>query len=584
MSITETLLAAQPQRFGLWPSVWKLLRLRALILWNGFKRAKLRGKISTVIVVLVVLAMMGFLFWLSGVLLRFMRSPALANTVDPAALLRAMPTLVLTAAFFTIVLTNFGVLLQSLYLSRDMDFLVTTPLPMRAVFIAKLLEAILPGFALFSAISLPVLIGMAVSSGYSLLFYPLLLLVLAVLALAAGGLAAILVMAVVRVFPARRVAEVLGFIGAMSTILCGQSGNIYSAMRPDSQDLSGMLVMVARLDTPWSPLAWAGRGLEAVGRGDWLPGLGLSGLTLLLAAGLFTGTLFLAEQLYYTGWASMQGSTRKKRARAAVEAGPRVGSWVAGLFPRAVWGIIVKDLRLLRRDPRNLSQLITPLIVGFAMLFSTRAGEGGGRRASALSSLGAANLEMMILLLLGVFVGWMLMFNLASMAFSREGRSYWLLKASPVKPRHLLAAKFIIAYLPSLLLGAAYLASAYLIRGASWGTFLYAVLALAMIIAGATGISLAFGAAAANLNWDSPQRQRLRGATGCMAFPAVLGYEALALALFLVPPVLWQIFTGGISPLGYGVGGLLGSLSALLAIFVPLKIAAPRLARLGEEN
>jgi hypothetical protein len=103
----------------------------------------------------------------------------------------------------------------ALYLAGDMDFLLSTPIPIRAVFISKLLQAILPNFGLICLFALPMLYGLGASLGYQWLYYPLVLTLLAVLALAAAGIASLLVLFIVRIFPARRVAEVLGFVGAI---------------------------------------------------------------------------------------------------------------------------------------------------------------------------------------------------------------------------------------------------------------------------------------------------------------------------------------------------------------------------------
>jgi ABC-2 type transport system permease protein len=596
MSLVESLLQSQPQKFGLWPSVWKLLRLRVRIFWNGFTRAKLRQKIGTIVIAVLLVGGMALLFFLSSLLLRFMQSPALSQYVDPTQFLDAIPTLVLTGAFLLTIMTNFGVLLQSLYLSHDMDFLVTSPLPMRAVFLAKLLEAILPNFALFCAFSLPVLFGLGIASHYTILYYPLLLAMLILLALAAGGLASILVMAVVRVVPARRVAEVVGFVGAMVSILCGQSGNIMNAMHVKGSDLGAALGTFTSVNTPFSPLAWAGRGLLAIGQANWLPGAGLTAISLVLAGGLFAGTLYLAEQLYYTGWASMQGSVQRKRApRPVIAAGSTVPvvsthaapNAAARLIPAPVRGLVVKDLLLLRRDPRNLSQLITPLILGFVMLFSTR---GGGRNTgAALEQIGVAHIEQYIVIILAIFVGWVLMLNLGSLAFTREGRSYWMLKAAPLRPWQMLAGKFAVSYLPAVSLSLAFLVLSFFIRGVTLTFLPFGVLVVALSIAGATAIALAFGAVGANLDWDSPNRQRLRGTGGCVMFIVVSLFLLLDLVLFFLPPALWQILTalhgGLVQPpfLAYVLGILLGGAGALTGVFVPLRLVAPRLARIGEE-
>ncbi|RPJ42384.1 MAG: hypothetical protein EHM21_12885, partial [Chloroflexi bacterium] len=187
-----------------------------------------------------------------------------------------------------------------------------------------------------------------------------------------------------------------------------------------------------------------------------------------------------------------------------------------------------------------------------------------------------------------IFVGWMLMMNLASLAFSREGRSYWMLKAAPIRPWQMLAGKFSVSYIPAVTLSLLFLLVSFAIRGLDWAFLPYCMLVVALCIAGATAIALAFGATGANLDWDSPQRQRLRGAGGCLMVIVVSLYLLVDLTLFLLPPGLWQIlamFRGGIGEpplLSYLLGILLGGTAALVAVFLPLRLVAPRLARIGE--
>ncbi len=214
---------------SLWSYVGKLLRLRWLIFFNSFRRAKLRGKIGMIVLALVVIGGMAFAFWLSWLLLGFLRSPELSQYLgDTRGLISSMPVVVVSAAFLGILITSFGVLLQALYLTGDMEFLLSAPIPIRAVFITKLLQAILPNYGIILLFSLPVLYGMGLAYGYTLLYYPLVLIILALLALSAAGLASLLVMMVVRVFPARRVAEIMGFLVAIISFTCSQSGNLFN--------------------------------------------------------------------------------------------------------------------------------------------------------------------------------------------------------------------------------------------------------------------------------------------------------------------------------------------------------------------
>ena len=64
---------------NLWHYVGKLLRLRWVIFISGFRRARLRGKIGSIILALLVVGGLAFAFWISWLLLGWLRSPRLSE-------------------------------------------------------------------------------------------------------------------------------------------------------------------------------------------------------------------------------------------------------------------------------------------------------------------------------------------------------------------------------------------------------------------------------------------------------------------------------------------------------------------------
>ncbi len=315
---------ASPPSGRIIPAVWKLIRLRLLITFNGFKHSKPIRKVLTVVAVLGLLAFAAMILFVSWLLLGFLRSPELTQYVgmDVAPFLQAVPVLIFTVLFLGILLSSFGVLLQALYLSGDMDFLLSSPVPIRAVFVTKLLQAVLPNFGLISLFGLPVLFGLGLAGHYNFLYFPLVILTMIALALAASGLSALLVMLVARVFPARRAAEILGFVGGTLAFVCSQAGNIYNSFGRSAQvsgaQVNNMFSLMMRFNTPWLPLNWAGQGLVALGEGRWLTGLLLVSLTLGLSALGFVVALSTAERWYYSGWAGMQVISHKKKSPRSV--------------------------------------------------------------------------------------------------------------------------------------------------------------------------------------------------------------------------------------------------------------------------
>src|SRR5512139_2825015 len=128
----------------------------------------------------------------------------------------------------------------------------------------------------------------------------------------------------------------------------------------------------------------------------------------------------------------------------------------------------------------------------------------------------------------------MVLSRLAGMGFSQEGRNYWVLKASPVRPGQLLAAKFLVAYLPAAGMGLLFLLVISFVQGFSAGQFVYSLVVMLMCQAGAAGVLLAFGALGANFNWDDPRKMNA-GSMGCLGQVATMLYLPVAFAAFVLP-------------------------------------------------
>lgn len=565
---------------ALLPSTWKLLRLQLRLWANSFRRGKRRDRIGRIIVLLLLVGMMLGVFFVSRELLGFLRSPDfLAAVPDFPRLTESLPVTVLGAAFIGILLTSFGVLLQALYLSGDMDFLLSAPVPIRAVFLSKLLQAIVPNFGLICLLVLPLLFGLGSAEHYTIAFYPLVLVAIAALALAAAGIAGFLVMGIVHFFPARRAAEILGFVGALVTILCSQSGQFARMSNLSEVQLQQAALVVSRFDTPWSPLSWAGRGLVSIGQGQWAAGGGLLLGVVVVAGGIFLVALIAAERLYYSGWASVSvATTRKRRARTAAARSQRSGR------ASPVRAIVVKDLALLRRDLRNLAGMVTPIIMGiiYAIFLVRGGGEPPPGRGEAPEWFMRGFRELLVFGDIGIalFVGWVLSTRLATTSFSQEGRSWWILKTAPIGPARLLTAKYAVAYLPVAFLGAAFLVILSIVRSVGFPDLVFGLLVVSLCFAALTGMGLAFGVIGANFEWEDPRRM-VRGTVGCLGSLASIAALGLCLALF-VGPVLVAPVIGVPAAVGKVVGLALGAVACLACAFVPPSLVRNRVSRLGE--
>jgi ABC-2 type transport system permease protein len=255
------------------------------------------------------------------------------------------------------------------------------------------------------------------------------------------------------------------------------------------------------------------------------------------------------------------------------------------LLPPEVLAIMMKDFKQIRRDLSNMSQVIGPLIMGIVLtvMLLRSGGEppaGRGEAPTLFMSLfrSAMSYGSMVI---SLFVGWGLLARLALIAFSMEGRSYWILKTAPVSAGKQLAAKFLMAYLPPLILGWIYLLGVALLQNAPSTTILYGLPSIALILAGLGGINLAFGVRGVNLTWTDPRHME-NGVAGFLGIITSVVYQLTTLLLFFVPPLGLPLL--GISEgTGMMVGLLAGGTVALLCTILPLALVKERVCRIGEE-
>jgi ABC-2 type transport system permease protein len=424
-----------------------------------------------------------------------------------------------------------------------MDMLLAAPVPMRAVFVVKFFGGLLVPYLLLFFLLGPFLLGFGQGLGWGLAFFITALLALLLLPLLPTGLGALLVMAVVRVIPARRAREIVGVIGGMvgiSWYIFSQFANQVAPRVANARLLDYLL----RFDNPLLPSAWAGRALAAAGEGNWAQ-LGLyGGLFAVLSIGCFALCIALAERLYYAGWSNMstQGGRVRRRPtkdkeRTALSSEPdslviRLSSFV---LSRQSAAVLYKDLRVFPRDLRNVQQLIFPLVVAaiwtFRLITSGSpfgAGEGPDVLKS-FSQLASAGISFYICLVLSSAMG--------GAGISREGRGFWLLKVAPISARRILLGKLALAYLPYPTIGLLFVVFLSILQHSTPAEFARALAVVLLGGLGATSITLGMGAAFPKLSWENPRQQNSIQA-GCLSPLLYLLYLGLALGALIGLPLL----------------------------------------------
>ena len=549
---------------SIWNAVLVLTRMQFVIARNTFWRGKIGRKILLILTVLGLSAAAYGLYSLTQVVVKALTSQDFADflaratrtipglSLDVQLYLLALPSAVLFLALVLMVLTSFTTVLSSLYLSGDMDMLLAAPVPMRAVFVIKFFSGLLVPYLLLFFLLGPFLLGFGQGLGWGAAFFVTAFVVVLLLPLLPTGIGALLVMAVVRVIPARRAREIVGVIGGMVGISWYIFSQFSNQLAPRVAN-ARMLDYLRRFDNPLLPSAWAGRALIAAGQGDWAKLALYGGLFAGLSIGAFALCVVLAERLYYAGWSNMstQGGRVRKRRRTKDPSTPlrasegrrpasnnpqslvvRLWSFV---LPRQSVGVLYKDLRVFPRDLRNVQQLIFPLVLAGIWTFrllTSGAPFGAGQQPDILQSLGhlaSAGISFYICLVLSSAMG--------GPGISREGRGFWLLKVAPISAWRILLGKLALAYLPYPTIGVLFMLFLSILQHSTPVEFARSLAQVLLGGLGATSITLGIGAAFPKLNWENPRQQSSIQA-GCLAPVLYVAYLALALGAMLGLPLL----------------------------------------------
>jgi ABC-2 type transport system permease protein len=551
---------------SIWNAIIVIARARLLIARNTFWRGKLSRKIG-LLSLLILLAFGAYgVYWVMGAAVRTFTSQRFFRLIEAAArrdpslglpthvtradvqpYLDALPSQALFLALVVLILTSFTTVLTSLYLSGDTDMLLAAPVPMRAVFVVKFFGGLILPYVLLFGLLGPALIGYGQGLGYGPAFYVGTVLALALLPLLPAGLGALLVMAVVRVVPARRAREIVSVIGG----LFGASWYILNQFAPEVARNVGSvrtLESLRRLDVPLLPSAWAGHALVAAGRGEWLALLAYGGLFAGLSLAVFAGCLLLAERLYYDGWSNMasQGGKVRQKAEGKRQTPQAIPSYLLPFtffLPAESRAILYKDLRVFPRDLRNLQQLIFPLALAGIWTFRLLTGAapaGGGSGAEFgrfLDAAGSAGISFFICLTISGALG--------GPSISREGRGFWLLRVAPISSLRLLLGKLVLAYLPFPTVGVLFVLFLTALRGGTVGGVLRALALVLLVGLGASSISLGLGAAFPKLDWENPKQQTTLRA-GCLTPILYIVYVGVAVAAVFGPPALAALLGPGL--------------------------------------
>jgi len=522
----------------------------------------------------------GAIFWsfAFGVLYRLLAYFKGVPEIGPL-LAGKLLALILISFFSILLLSNIITSLSSFFLARDLDLLASAPVDWLSLYTAKLLETCINSSWMVVLMAVPMLtaygavydgggafIGLAIGVFLPFLVIP-----------AALGSAATLIL--VNAFPARRTRDILSVIAVLAA---GGIVVLFRVVRPEKlarpEGFRSLVDFIAILRTPTSPFLpseWVGRSVMG-----WLTGsLDLLPLYLLwssAAAVVVIGAL-LHRWLYARGFTKAQESGERWAREGWLGRFARTALSPLGVARRE---LVLKEVRVFFRDTTQWSQLILLAVLVVVYVFNIKflplTGEG--------ITFFIVNLVPFLNLALAGFV-------LASVAarfifpgVSLEGRTWWLLRASPLPIRELLWSKFWVGMVPLLVLALAIVGVTNSLLHVSAFMFAVSVLTITLMTFALAGLAIGFGTVFPRFETENAAQipTSFGGLLYMMSAVGVIG----AVIVLEARPVYSYLsaisFRGAEKPptlelvLGFGLAAAV----CLTATFWPIRIAIRRLEAL----
>lgn len=384
------------------------------------------------------------------------------------------------AGFVMLLMTGIREIYASFYESKDLSYLLSTPLRVEAVFSARLIKSILTGFVLLMPFIGAVWIGYGAAYRLGVLYYPVALISLLLVSAMFTALSSLLVMLIMRFVPGQRMKQVV-----LVTSLAVSAVFVFVVQYVSS-----------RANTPGDTLALLeASGRWRLGKMDYLPHVWMA-KTLLVFTGRFEYSLLeslvplaavslisiftagvLARYTFLTGWSSSQvfeGRRRRPSSHAGLEraADRREGSAVARRAEGrraqddseaavslgkggggAFLAVLRKDLVVLLRTPTMWYSIVVVLIVMGFMAFnmSQTMGDAGlsGAGGPGDAESGDAIVIKTMLLFMALLMSATISARSGAVSVSLEGESWWMIQGMPIHPGAYYWSKLLYSFLTS---------------------------------------------------------------------------------------------------------------------------------------
>jgi ABC-2 type transport system permease protein len=469
-------------------------------LWLSWKNSFFRGAGSWSRRLL--LAVLALCFW-SGtywVIRRVLRYFETVYDLGPALAYQLLLIILLT--FLSMLLfSNLVAALSTYFLARDLDLVHAAPVSADGFFFARLIQTTVNSSWMVLFFSLPIFAAYGAVFGGGWMLYLWVGLILPLFLVIPAALGAVVTHLLVYFLPAKRIRDVLFFIGLIAFVVMYFLFRFSQPERLVQPEAFGnfmqFLSAMEAPSSPYLPSSWSAEILAGslfqrqTEQGFFFALLSSYALFLPLAASWVSGAV------YFDGWSKAQESRQGRRKLPWLD---RLLDVATSFFPQTTRAIMIKDIKSFLRDTTQWSQLflLLALIVVYLYNFKVLPLDRSPMPAGTLRTLVSfANLALAGFVLSAVAV------RFAFPAISLEGKAFWILQSAPISLRALLWSKFWLNVVPLLALGELLVfLSNILLHVPSWMMTLSLITACLTTL-GIAAINVGLGALYPNFNYEN---------------------------------------------------------------------------------
>jgi ABC-2 type transport system permease protein len=516
------------------------------------------------------LVVLGILFWtvIIGLLYRVLAYFKNVQEIGDLMAGKLLGTLLL-GFLGILLLSNIINALSTFFLARDLDTLVGAPVDWLAFYAAKLTETVINSSWMVMLLVVPILATYGVVYHGGPLFALVAIGSLLPFILLPAIVGSAVTLFLVNVFPARRTRDILSVIAilaASAVVVLFRVMRPERLVRPEGFHNLVEFVSVLKSQSPWSPSDWMQQAVMSwlTGTPDPLPFY----LLWSTAAALFVIGAAVHAWLYPVGFTKAQESGKQFAKSGTLSRLMRTVLAPFGVLRRE---LVLKELRVFFRDSTQWSQLILLAVLIVVYVFNVK--------FLPLKADGVSHFLRNVIPFCNLLVAGFVIASVAGRfifpGVSLEGRTWWLLRASPLDIGDLLWAKFWVGTMPLLILALLIVVVTDTLLQVNAFIFAVSVFTITFLTFAIAALAICFGTIFPQ--FETENAAQIPTSFGGLVFMMVSVLLILAVVGAEARPVYNYLSRRENMPdliVGFGVAGTLCVGSTL----VPIRIALRRLA------